>query len=382
MLTIRGAASSFRRLIAFQRIGLEQVKYELLSRITALLCLLCLAAYAYSVFFSSIARTVSARPGLIGFGLCVVGSMVHYAVVLAVSMSVHDGLRAFSFSAGLLPREELGLQRAWFVAKNWHIPFVDLLVFFPLACALRLSALPICVFVAYSLAAWCVLPSCAFSIRARAGAEARKRQGSFSARRLVARGNPRLVIACSALLGSPESLALGIAAVVIGCSGARDLRANAAAMNLGDAQRWRMLYSLCAAFLAQAALSLSSRSSRGYYRLFPVGYARYLLCSFLPILVLDVAFMSPLLIEMTKTYPAELPCELLYLAAFTLSAFVLAGNQYANGAALALGLFLGSVIAALLWMAAPIAGALFVVASASLAVAQGRRHFLLDEVLS
>jgi hypothetical protein len=370
----------FRNLARFIGLALEEARDEIVSYVSVVPLLGFLATVVYLGLFSMIEPFAEAHPGQLNAWTMLAFSLCHYLIAFSLSPLRDPALRAFSDCAGLRGRESSGLQRAWFIARNWHVPLVDVLLALPVAAAGPNSSAAIAAFAAYGPASLWGFGSLAFAARSRAGAP---RGGAASPgtrpgkpRRRAA---PAIAALAKSILASGEAVALVAAAAAIELAGAADLLAHPSPN--GDAGRWLMLLAFCAAILSQAALCAAYRVPKRYFRMLPVSYAAYSVQVLVPVLATFAVALSPLLLRVAARFPERLPGALLFLAGFSIVPLALAENRGASRPAAALLLFFCGAAAAALAAVLPIAAYALASVAIAAAIPYGRRHFLFDEVL-
>jgi hypothetical protein len=376
---------SLGQLGQFIKIGCEQLRYELVSYLTVVPLLLFLFIVIYLGIFSGIEGFAVRNPGIINPWTFLAFSLCHYVVALVIAPAQKPALRYFSACAGLGRAEVGSLQRVSFIARNWHIPFVDLLLFLPIAARWKAFArgvsfpLELCFFFAYSLAALIGFSSLAFWLKKRhPGSEAPK------AARFRKKMGHKLSFLAASLIKRGEAIFTAAIVVFLELAVAKDLIQHPSSLVSGDMsypQRWLLFYSLCVSILVQAILLESYRSPKDYYRLFPLSFFKYTKAVFSPMLVACLIVMMPLLCCMVFYCPTKLIVALPLLAALSFLSFAIAQWREANRVAVAIALFSGSIALSVLTVFSPFASLGIAMIAATLVIPGSRRHFLFDEVV-
>jgi len=350
----------------FLRLALGEASRDIVSYATVLPLLLFLAIAVYLGVFSGLRRVAALHPQFVNAWSVVLGSLIHFIVALWLSPREDRKLHDFAANAGLRGAALDALLRSSFIARQWHVPVIDLLVFLPVASARPDAALAVMGFAAYAAAGLFGFGELAF--RAKAGGSRRKaepRSGAFSG--------------TVPLFGDiAEVLAPAAVALVLALAGADDLARNSTGSDAPD--RWLGLFAFCDMVLSQSVLAASYKMPKRYFRMLPVSYAAYCRVAFAPLLAGTAAILSPLIYRIAVLFPDRLPAAFLFLFSLSFTAFACAERREANRALAALAQAgFGVALAALSVFVAPaaIAAALIAIIPAYF---YGRSHFLHDEV--
>ncbi len=364
----KGEGSSGRKGWSFFiRLALGEASREIVSYVTVVPLLLFLAIVVYLGVFNGLQRVAALHPQFVNAWTVLLGSLLHFFAVLCLSSREDPKLRGFSANAGLRGAALESLLRSSFIARQWHVPLIDILVFLPVA-SVRADAVPaIAAFAAYAAAGLFGFGALAF--RAKAGRSRRAaevRSGALS-------GAARL------FSGIVEVLTPAAVALVLAIAGAEDLARNSIGPDAPN--RWLALFAFCAMLASQAVLAASYRLPKRYFRILPVSYAGYCRIAYAPLLTAAAITLSPLLYRIAVICPDRLPAAALFLLALSFAAFAAAERREANRVVaslshIAFGLALAA-LSAFLPLGA-IAAALLPIVPAYL---YGRRHFLHDEVI-
>ncbi len=360
-------SSGLRGWSFFLRLALGEASRDIIAYVTAVPLLLFLAIVVYLGVFSGLRRIAFDLPQFVNAWTVFLGSLLHFSVALRLSSREDPQLRDFAANAGLRGAALESLLRSSFIARQWHVPLIDILVFIPVAAARPDAALAIAAFASYSAAAFFGFGALAF--RAKAG----------GIRRTKKRPSGALAGAARLFGGIAELLAPAALALVLAVAGADDLARNSSGPDAPN--RWLALFGFCAMVASQAVMAASYRLPKRYFRMLPVSYAAYCRIAFAPLLCGTAVVLSPLLYRIAVVCPERLPVAVLYLFALSFAAFAAAERREANRVVAALSqAALGIALAALSAFVPPaaIAAALITIVPAFL---YGREHFLHDEVI-